>query len=81
MRRLLAAVLACVLSVPACGVGSEDEPQIIEESTQTPPPATPSFDTEPSPPSSSSDTPTTDGSSGAPTTESSVPGSSPAPAR
>ncbi|MFC4857744.1 hypothetical protein [Actinophytocola glycyrrhizae] len=49
MRRCLAVVVACVLAVPACGVGSEDEPQIIEESTQQPLPATPSFDTEPSP--------------------------------
>jgi hypothetical protein len=54
-----ALVLACVLVVSACGLSSEDEPQIIEESTQQPPPATPSFDTEPSPAGSSRTPPTT----------------------
>lgn len=62
MRRLL---IACVLVVSACGVGSQDAPQIIEEeSTQQPPPGTPSFDTDPSPvgPSGSSVPPTTSSS-------------------
>lgn len=48
MSRLAAAVVACVLVVSACGVSSQDEPQLIEESTQ--PTATPSFETETSPP-------------------------------
>ena len=52
--------LACVLVVlSACGVSSEDEPQIIEERTQQPPPATPSFDTEQSPASGTPSPPTT----------------------
>lgn len=51
MSRLVAAVIACVLALSACGVSSQDEPQLIEESTQ--PTATPSFETETSPPPSS----------------------------
>ena len=47
MSRLVAAV-ACVLVLSACGVSSQDEPRLIEESTQ--PTATPSFATETSPP-------------------------------
>ena len=53
MRWTLALVVSCVVAVPGCGVGSEDEPQLIEESTQEPPPAAPSFDTDPSPATSS----------------------------
>jgi len=48
MRRF--AIAACVLAVSACGVSAQDEAQIIEESTQPPPTATPSFETETSPP-------------------------------
>jgi hypothetical protein len=73
VRRSLAAVVAvCVLAVPGCGVGSEDGPQLIEESTQQPPPATPSFDTEQSPAARSSAPTTVSGTA-------SVPG--PAPTR
>jgi hypothetical protein len=55
VRRLL---VACALVVSACGVGSQDTPQIIEEeSTRQPPPGTPSFDTDPSPASPSSSAP------------------------
>ncbi len=61
-----ALVLACVLVVSACGVSSEHEPQIIEESTQQPPPGTPSFDTDPSPASTVSSVPPTTSSSPAP---------------
>jgi hypothetical protein len=39
-------IVACVLAVSACGVSAQDEAQIIEESTQPPAPATPSFETE-----------------------------------
>lgn len=46
---VVTAVAAVALCASACGVGSEDEPQLIEESTQPPPSATPSFDTEKSP--------------------------------
>lgn len=64
MRRLL---VACVLVVSACGVGSQDTPQIIEEeSSQQPPPGTPSFDTDPSPVGPSSSMPPS--TSPAPTT-------------
>jgi hypothetical protein len=52
-------VVACVLAVSACGVSAQDEPQIIEESTQPSSTATPSFETETAPPSNSSDTTTT----------------------
>jgi hypothetical protein len=48
MRRFV--IAACVLAVSACGVSAQDEAQIIEESTQPPPTATPSFETETSPP-------------------------------
>lgn len=69
-RVVVAVVAVCVLAVSGCGVGSEDEPQLIEESTQEPPPATPSFDTEQSPVTGS----------GAPTAMSGTT-SDPAPAR
>jgi hypothetical protein len=56
MRRL--AIVVCALLVSACGVRSQDEPQLIDKSTQPPPAATPSFATETtSPPPSSSTTP------------------------
>lgn len=48
------AIVACVLALSACGVSSQDEPQLIEEST--PPTATPSFATETSPLPSTVDT-------------------------
>jgi hypothetical protein len=50
VRLLLALLVACMLSLTACGVSSQDEPQLIKESTQPIPTATPSFDTETSPP-------------------------------
>lgn len=53
------AVAVCLLAVSACGVSAQDEPQIIEESTQPPPTATPSFETETKPPSASTSTTTT----------------------
>ena len=71
MKRLL--VAACVLLVSACGVSAQDEPQLIEESTQ--PTATPSFMTETSPPPSTKDTspePTT--STPAPLSNATTPG-------
>jgi hypothetical protein len=78
MRAVLVGLAAvCVLAVPGCGVGSEDEPQLIEESTQEPPPATPSFDTEQNP-SPGSGAPTT-APTAAPTTLSGT-ASAPAPA-
>lgn len=49
MSRLVAVVVTVGLCLSACGVSSEGEPQLIEESTQQPPTATPSFDTETSP--------------------------------
>jgi hypothetical protein len=52
VKRLV--VAACVLALSACGVSSQDEPQLIEEST--PPTATPSFDNETSPSPSTVDT-------------------------
>lgn len=52
-------VVACVLAVSACGVSAQDEPQIIEESTQPPSTATPSFETETELPSNSPVTTTT----------------------
>jgi hypothetical protein len=51
-------VVLCVLAVSACGVSAQDEPQIIEESSQPPSTATPSFETETGP-SSGSPAPTT----------------------
>lgn len=48
-NRVAAAIVACLLSVTSCGVGSEDEPQLIEDSTEHRPPETPSFDAETSP--------------------------------
>jgi hypothetical protein len=51
VRRLVIAL--CVLVLPACGVGSQEEPQLIEESTRSAPPGTPSFETRTSPPPSS----------------------------
>lgn len=53
------ALLACLLAVSACGVSSQDEPQIIEESTRPPATATPSFETEASPPSGEPSVPPT----------------------
>ena len=58
MRSLLVAI-GCVLALSACGVSSQDEPQLIEESTRPAPTATPSFDTETSPPPSTTPEPTT----------------------
>lgn len=55
------AVLAA-LGVAGCGVGSQDEPQPLEETSIQQPPAPPSVDTEPEP------TPTVTTSSAAPTT-------------
>lgn len=59
------AVVACALAVSACGVSAQDEPQIIEESTQSPSTATPSFETErkPLPGNPSASTTTVPGSS------------------
>jgi hypothetical protein len=48
VRRLV--IAACALVLSGCGVSSQDEPQLIEESTQ--PAATPSFDASTSPPPS-----------------------------
>ena len=57
MRRWV--VVLCVLAVPACGVSAQDEPQIIEESTQPSSTATPSFKTATEPPSGGTTTTTT----------------------
>jgi hypothetical protein len=57
------AVVVCVLVVSACGVSAQDEPQIIEESTQPPSTATPSVETETGPPSGSPATTTSPSSS------------------
>jgi hypothetical protein len=57
MRRW--AVVVSVLAVTACGVSAQDEPQIIEESTQPPSTATPSVETDTEPPSGSTTTTTT----------------------
>ena len=55
MRRCLTVVaVACALALPGCGVGSEDEPRLTEESTGQQPPATPSIDIERSPVTGSS---------------------------
>lgn len=69
MRRF--AVAACVLVLSACGVSSQDEPQLIEESTQPAPTATPSFDTQTSSPPGSESEAVTPSS---PTPSSSAPG-------
>lgn len=75
MRPCLTAIAAVsVLALPGCGVSPENEPQLIEESTEQPPPATPSFDTEQSPVSGSSAPTTLSGTASSP-----VPG--PAPTR
>lgn len=49
MNRVAAAIVAGLLGVTSCGVGSEDEPQLIEDTTEHRPPETPSFDAETSP--------------------------------
>ncbi len=49
VNRVAGAVVAGLLSVVGCGVSSEDEPQLIEDSTDQRPPGTPSFDAETSP--------------------------------
>ena len=49
MRACLAVLVAVCVLAAGCGVDTQDEPQLIEESTQRPPPAIPSFDTEQSP--------------------------------
>lgn len=48
-RTVVAVVLCACVLVSGCGVDTQDEPQLIEESTPQPMLATPSFDTEPSP--------------------------------
>lgn len=64
MNRLITIVMAsAVLLTTACGVTTEDEPQLIEDSTSQSPAATPSVDSETGPipqptASSSSVTPT-----------------------
>lgn len=54
MRRRCAAVVACVLLASGCGVDLQEEPQLIEVSTQQSPPAPPSFDADSSPATTSS---------------------------
>ena len=66
MRACLAVLAAACALTAGCGVGTEDEPQLIEESTQQPLPATPSFDTEESPAPGSEAPPTPSGATSGP---------------
>ena len=57
-HRVAAALVGLTLTVAGCGVGSEDRPQPIEDTSIPRLPATPSVDVESGPPSTTPTTPT-----------------------
>jgi len=57
-RHRTAAAIAGLVLVAGCGVGSEDQPQPIEDTSIPRLPATPSVDVESGPPSTTPTTPT-----------------------